>query len=162
MFCTDLFSALVRLPVHSLTSRGHSHGHSHSFCSILKNQKSHTVSHTFALKTMHCLISRAFVSLQWNCLHQVQFRGSLSQTCGSWGRAGPRCCRRRTPGSHTSRWRYRRMRLCRGFGSNGTWSSGCRGPGWSGPPKKQTQWTHYFFMVLDNILFQYFLKDNII
>lgn len=38
--CTDLFSALVRLPVHSLTSRGHSHGHSHSFCSILK----HTVN----------------------------------------------------------------------------------------------------------------------
>lgn len=35
--CTNVFSALVRFPVHSLTSRGHSHGHSHSFCSILKN-----------------------------------------------------------------------------------------------------------------------------
>lgn len=36
---TDLFSALVRLPVHSSTSRGHSHGHSHSFCSILNKTK---------------------------------------------------------------------------------------------------------------------------
>lgn len=34
-----LFSALVRLPVHSLTSRGHSQGHSHSFCSILQEGK---------------------------------------------------------------------------------------------------------------------------
>lgn len=33
-----LFSALVRLPVHSFTSRGHSHGHSHSFCSILRRK----------------------------------------------------------------------------------------------------------------------------
>ena len=29
----------MRLPVHSLTSRGHSHGHSHSFCSILRKKK---------------------------------------------------------------------------------------------------------------------------
>lgn len=37
--CTHLFSALVRLPVHSLTSRGHSQGHSHSFCSILNSKQ---------------------------------------------------------------------------------------------------------------------------
>lgn len=37
------FSALVRLPVHSLTSRGHSQGHSHSFCSILKGSKKITM-----------------------------------------------------------------------------------------------------------------------
>lgn len=40
---THLFSALVRLPVHSLTSRGHSHGHSHSFCSILRKRKTEQV-----------------------------------------------------------------------------------------------------------------------
>ena len=38
-FFIYLFSALVRLPVHSLTSRGHSQGHSHSFCSILKSKR---------------------------------------------------------------------------------------------------------------------------
>lgn len=37
------FSALVRLPVHSLTSRGHSQGHSHSFCSILKGKRKITM-----------------------------------------------------------------------------------------------------------------------
>lgn len=37
------FSALVRLPVHSLTSRGHSQGHSHSFCSILKSKNKVTM-----------------------------------------------------------------------------------------------------------------------
>lgn len=36
-----LFSALVRLPVHSFTSRGHSQGHSHSFCSILRKMGIH-------------------------------------------------------------------------------------------------------------------------
>lgn len=46
MCCTDLFSALVRLPVHSLTSRGHSHGHSHSFCSILKDRVKYSVRYS--------------------------------------------------------------------------------------------------------------------
>lgn len=50
MSCTDLFSALVRLPVHSLTSRGHSHGHSHSFCSILK-----TTTVTCSARKLHVI-----------------------------------------------------------------------------------------------------------
>lgn len=48
-----------------------------------------------------------------------QFVGE-GETCGSWDRAGPQCCRRRTPESHTSRWRYQQRRWCRGFGSDGT------------------------------------------
>lgn len=50
IYITDfyLFSALVRFPVHSFTSRGHSHGHSHSFCSILRkmNQNEHHIKLT--------------------------------------------------------------------------------------------------------------------
>lgn len=37
--CSHLLSAFVRLPVHSFTSRGHSQGHSHSFCSILEREE---------------------------------------------------------------------------------------------------------------------------
>lgn len=41
---SHLLSALVRFPVHSFTSSGHSQGHSHSFCSILQGRK-HRESH---------------------------------------------------------------------------------------------------------------------
>lgn len=36
---SHLLSALVKFPVHSFTSSGHSQGHSHSFCSILQGRK---------------------------------------------------------------------------------------------------------------------------
>lgn len=36
---SHLLSALVRFPVHSFTSSGHSQGHSHSFCSILQGRE---------------------------------------------------------------------------------------------------------------------------
>lgn len=139
MLCTDLFSALVRLPVHSLTSRGHSHGHSHSFCSILsktrESQSEHGQPTVDPLAWLGCALTPHLIRVAERREPVSALGGTAALTCGSWGRVGPQCCRRRRPESRTSRWRCRRTRLCRGFWSDGTWSSGSRGPGWSSHPE---------------------------
>lgn len=58
-----LFSALVRFPVHSFTSKGHSHGHSHSFCSILRIKGPNAEIKLFAGQQIATLHARYLLNL---------------------------------------------------------------------------------------------------